>query len=131
MLLNLLTVRWNDDVEIARQFFGLRLVDAFANLVVLNLQSECLLWFSVVKFFGVSKLSNNFQKIFIHTCKILFCIMLKWKYNYFLIIPIILTAIALIISIQSATAYENYISDKTLSPIAEVDTRNSFLLLGC
>jgi pimeloyl-ACP methyl ester carboxylesterase len=49
--------------------------------------------------------------------------MLKWKYNYFLIIPIILTAIALIISIQSATAYENYLSDKKLSPISEVNTR--------
>lgn len=49
--------------------------------------------------------------------------MLKWKYNYSLIIPIIFTAIALIISIQSATAYENYISDKKLSPIYEVNTR--------
>jgi hypothetical protein len=51
--------------------------------------------------------------------------MLKWKYNYFLIIPIILTAIALslIISIQSATAYGNYLSDKKLSPISEVNTR--------
>ncbi|MGE5863065.1 MAG: alpha/beta hydrolase, partial [Nitrososphaerales archaeon] len=45
--------------------------------------------------------------------------------NHLFIIPIILTVIALclIILIPSAAAYNNYLSDKTLSPIYEVNTR--------
>src|SRR5687767_7476821 len=37
-----------------------------------------------------------------------------------------MVALFLIIVIPSALAYNNYISDKTLSPIAEVDTREFF-----
>ena len=44
-----------------------------------------------------------------------------------IITSIILSIIGLfIIVVPSALAYNNYISDKTLSPIAEVDTRNFF-----
>ena len=51
--------------------------------------------------------------------------MLKQINNYSFIIPVILTAISLslIISIPSAAAYANYLSDKKLSPIYEVNTR--------
>ena len=51
--------------------------------------------------------------------------MLKQTKSYFFIIPIILTVIffSLIISIPSAIAYNNYLSDKKLSPIYEVNTR--------
>ena len=53
--------------------------------------------------------------------------MLKQIKSYSVIIPILLTVIALsFILIPTAEAYTNYISDKTLSPIAEVDTRNFF-----
>jgi hypothetical protein len=49
--------------------------------------------------------------------------MLKRVFNYSVIIPIILIAIALVVSIQSSGAYANYLSDKKLSPIYEVNTR--------
>jgi uncharacterized protein YcfL len=55
--------------------------------------------------------------------------MLKQIKNYYVIIPIILSIIALsfIISNPSAEAYNNYLSDKKLSPIAEVNTRDIFI----
>lgn len=50
--------------------------------------------------------------------------MLKIR-NQFVVIPIILivTALSFFIFIQTVLAYTNYISDKTLSPISEVNTR--------
>ena len=46
-----------------------------------------------------------------------------------IVIPIILTVIGLssLVFIESVLAYTNYISDKTLSPISEISTRESFL----
>ena len=51
--------------------------------------------------------------------------MLQQIKTYSVIIPIFLTVIALslIILIPTAAAYTNYISDKKLSPIYEVNTR--------
>jgi hypothetical protein len=56
--------------------------------------------------------------------------MLKQIKNYYVIIPIFLTVmvLTLIILIPSATAYKNYLSDKKLSPIYEINTRNKQIL---